>query len=289
MSKTISEIKNLTRARNAEHYWLQEALLKDITQEFAAKYQLLPLYTAFVKAFENEKAVFRNTQRFKDTKPLEEKAAERNRLFLHIRLIIRGMKLGLDATAVKAAEVLSFITKPYGMAAAKPDAEGSVQIIDLVKKLESSEYKQHVKTLGLTKAVAALKKANDEFEYLYSHRAKEKRVRSATEGLKKIRSKVDKAFFDLSKAINALYAVNALVGKDAEKEAEIGTVIDTMNANILQFAITLSRRQIGRKSLISENTTSAEDSEIGSNDAENSVADTEIESTETGNNPGETE
>jgi hypothetical protein len=289
MSKTIPEIKNLTRARNAEHYWLQEALLRSITQEFATKYQLLSLYTAFVKAFEKEDAVFRNTQTFEDTKPLEKKAAERNRLFLHIRLIIRGMKLGLDDAAVKAAEVLSFITKPYGMAAAKPDTEGSAQIIDLVKKLESSEYKQHVETLGLTQAVAALKKANNEFETLYSHRANEKRVRSSTEGLKKLRSKADKAFLDISKAINALYAVNALVEKDAEKEAEIGAVIDAMNAVILQFAETLSRRQIGRKSLVLQNTTPAEEGEIGSNDAENSVADTEIESTEAGNNPVETE
>lgn len=248
--KTLSEIRNLTRARNAEHYRLQEALLRAITAEFSTKYGFSALHSAYSDAFASEDALYLQSRGFIDTKSLKAKDAERDKLFRHVKLIIQGKELSLVDAEATAATVLAHILKPYLSAARKPDAENTAMVSDFVKKLQSSEYSAQVVTLGLTDAVAALKTANDEYDELYSHRADEKRVRAVAEKLRKARRNVDAAFADLTVAINAVYAVSVLIEKDATKEAEIGAVIDAMNAEILQFAETLSRRGVGKKATI---------------------------------------
>ena len=278
MTKSIFEIKNLKSARNAEHYRLYEALLRVITAEFSTSYQLSALREAFRKAFEKEDDIYLQTRGFAATKALAEKDAERGRLFRHIKLTIQGKSLGLNAEEAETASKLMFIMKPYGSATSKADAESTALVSDLVKKLESSDYSQYIKSLGLTEAVSALKTANTEFDLLYSHRADEKRVKFVTEKLEDVRKQVDAAFLELARAINVIYAANELMEKDATKEAEIGAVIDAVNAEILQFSETLSRRGIGRKAAIASGETpttddgsNAEDSNTGDGSSEDNT------------------
>ncbi len=249
--KAISEIRNLARARNAEHYWLQEAVLQAVTAEFATKHGISVPFEAYRKAFESEDAIYMQTREFADTKSLAEKDAERDKLFRFVRLTVQSKKLSLVADEVSAAEKIEYVLKPYGLMSTKPDAENTAMVSDFVKKLQSDDYSQYVDELGLTSAVEALKTANDTFSSLYSSRADEKRVRTVTESLREIRRKVDIALADLREAINAIYIVNALVEKSEEKEAEIGAVVDAVNADVLQFAELLSRRGIGRKIAVS--------------------------------------
>ncbi len=261
MVKSISEIKYLKRARNAEHYWLQEELLKAIPAEFVTKYQLSALRAAYSDAFEKEDYVYLQTRGYATTKELVEKDGERDRLYRLIRLTIRGKALSLNAGEAEAAGKLAFIMKPYVGATSKADAENTALVSDLVKKFESSEVSGYVETLGLTEAVSKLKTANTEFAALYSHRADEKRIKAVTEKLTAVRKQVDDALFDLIRAINVFYSANALGEKDATKEAEFGAVIDAANAIILQFSETLSRRGIGKKVAISQGETPGTDGE----------------------------
>ena len=120
-------------------------------------------------------------------------------------------------------------------------------ITDLVKKLQSDEWSEKITTLGLTDAVTNLKTLNEEFITVYSHRADEKLVRQTSDSLKTARPQVDKAFRDLADAVNAIYLVAETIEKDSSKVEEIGTVIDAVNAQILQFSETLSRRGAGSK------------------------------------------
>ena len=286
MLKSISEIKHLKRARNAEHYWLQEELLKAIPAEFATKYQLSALRAAYSDAFEKEDSVYLQTRGFADTKVLAEKDGERDRLFRLIKLTIRGKELSLNASEAEAAGKLAFIMKPYLGTPSKADAENTALVSDLVKKFESSEFSGYVETLGLTEAVSKLRTANTEFATLYSHRADEKRVKAATETLKAVRKQVDDALVDLVNAINVFYSANALSEKDATKEAEIGAVIDAANAIILQFSETLSRRGIGKKAAISQSETPSTDGEgSASSESDTSGDNTPEQGTDADGNP----
>lgn len=265
----IPGIKNLARARNAEHYWLQEAILRAVTAEFATKYGISVPFEAYRKAFEGEDAIYMQTREFLDTKELADKDAERDKLFRFMKLTIQSKKLSLVADEIEAAEKLAYVIKPYILASAKPDAENTAMVSDFVKKLQSDDYSHYVATIGLTNAVDALKTANDTFSTIYSRRADEKRVRTVSESLQKVRRKVDAALVELINAINAIYTVNAIVEKNEEKEEEIGAVIDAVNAEILQFAETLSRRGIGRKITVStdDSPVTDESSESGSEDS----------------------
>ena len=271
--KVISEIRNLARARNAEHYWLQEAVLRAVTAEFATKHGISVPFEAYRKAFESEDAIYMQTREFEDTKSLAEKDAERDKLFRFVRLTVQSKKLSLVAEEVTAAEKIEYILKPYGLMSTKPNAENTAMVSDFVKKLQSDDYSQYVATLGLTDAVEALKTVNGMFSSLYSRRADEKRVRIVTESFQNIRRKVDIALADLRTAINAIYTVNALVEKSEEKEAEIGAVIDAMNAEILQFAEMLSRRGVGKKITISDDDEPTTDESDESDSSESSSED----------------
>lgn len=245
------------RARNAEHYRLQEALLRAITAEFTTKYGIAALREAYSDAFEKEDSIYLRARSCAETKALKAKNVERINLFRFVKKTIHGKTLSPVKAEVTAAEALSYVVKPYNPTVSKPYAESTAEVSDLVKKLQSSENSAYVETLSLTDAVTALKGSNDEFDTLYSYRADNKRVKSEKGDLRKARRKVDAALLDLINAISAVYSVAVLVEKDAAKEAEIVSVINAVNAEIMQFLETLSRRGIGKKATSS--TTAADD------------------------------
>lgn len=248
--KKIPEILYLKSARNAEHYNLQEALLKAVSTSFAAEYKLTELRDSYASLFEKEDSIYLQNKAFADTKELSDKDAVRDRFFRLVKLTIQSKQLSLIPAEVAAGDKLAFAMKPYSTAASKPDAENTAMVSDFVKKLQSDEYSSYVQTLGLTEVVASLKMTNDEFAELYSRRADEKRVRTVTETLLQIRPQVDDAARKLFEAINAIYMVSEVIEKDAAKTAAIGAVIDAINAEIVQFSETLSRRGIGSKAKV---------------------------------------
>lgn len=66
------------------------------------------------------------------------------------------------------------------------------------------------------------------------------RDRAFAATLKTLRQKTDDSFETLAKAINALYAANALVAKDEDTEEALGGVIDAVNAVVVRFRKTIS-------------------------------------------------
>ena len=65
-----------------------------------------------------------------------------------------------------------------------------------------------------------------------------------------VRPLVDEAARKLFEAINAVYMVSEVVEEDAAKMAAVGAVVDAVNAEIVQFSETLSRRGIGSKTKV---------------------------------------
>lgn len=248
--KQIPKINYLTQARNAEHYNLYLQTLKIITADFATNYKLTVLRNACAAAFDAEDDAYLQSRAFADTKEIDEKDAVRDKRFRFIFLTTESKELSLVEAEAQAAMKVAFAIAPYTGAASKPFAENTAMVEDMVKKLQSAEYASYVQTLGLTDAVVALKTANDDFVNSFSRRADEKRVRSVSDNLKKLRPVTDEAARKLFDAINALYLVNELVDKDQAKETAIGAVIDAVNAEIVQFSETLSRRGVGKKAKV---------------------------------------
>ena len=245
--KKISSIPYLGKARNAEHYHLQEQFVAIITAAFAAKFKISGFRGNYEKLFTKEDELYLQSLAYADTKTIEEKDAVRDARYRYVDLTVQSKLLSLVASDKEAAEKIAFVMSGYIGVSSKPYAENTAMVSDLVKKLQSDEYAAAVATLGLTEAVSALKAANDDFETVYSHRADLKLVRENSDKLKQLRPDVDEAFRMLAEAVNALFLVAESIEHDVDKAAEIGTVIDAVNARILQFTETLSRRGVGAK------------------------------------------
>lgn len=240
--KKIPLISYLERSRNAEHYRLQEELLAAITADFASTYKIDDFRTNYADLFAKEDEAYLQNQAYADTQPIDQADSTRDQRFRYLDLLKQTKQLSPVAAEKAAADRVAYGMKPYLGASSKPNAENTAMVSDLVKLLQSDAYAADVQTLGMTDAVVSLKAANDAFEAIYSHRADEKLVRANSDNLKKIRPEVDEAFRRLADAINAIYLVAETIERDATKTAAIGAVIDAVNAQILQFSETLSRR-----------------------------------------------
>lgn len=245
--KKIPLISYLRDSRNAEHYRLQEQLLAAITAEFVSTYKIDDFRNNYAALFAKEDEAYLQNVAFADTKPIEEADALRDQRFRFVDLTVQSKQLSTVVAEKDAADRLAFAMQRYQGASSKPHGENTAMVSDLVKTFQSATCSADVQALGLTEAVAALKKANDDFEAIYSQRADEKLVRANNEKLKTIRPQVDAAFSRLADAINAIYLVAETIERDAARTAAIGVVIDTVNAQILQFSETLSRRGVSKK------------------------------------------
>ena len=236
---------NLNNARNAEHYQFHSDVLSIVTEEVAAAQKIESLRSEYVVLFEKENAAFIQNRAYESTKDVEAKDRERDDLFLYIKQTVDSNLYCPVANKKAAAEKLSFAMKPYRSANTKAFAENTAQVTNLVQDLQSEAYAGYVELLGLTEAVAQLQVANNEFNAIYMGRSGEKLVRASNENMKSIRPKVDTAYRSLASAINALYQVNSLITRSATTEAELGGLIDGVNALIIQLHQTLSLRGAG--------------------------------------------
>ena len=236
---------NLNNARNAEHYQFHSDVLSIVTEEVAAAQKIESLRSEYVALFEKENAAFIQNRAYESTKDVEAKDRERDDLFLYIKQTVDSNLYCPVANKKAAAEKLSFAMKPYRSANTKAFAENTAQVTNLVQDLQSEVYAGYVELLGLTEAVAQLQVANNEFNAIYMGRSGEKLVRASNENMKSIRPKVDTAYRSLASAINALYQVNSLITRSATTEAELGGLIDGVNALIVQLHQTLSMRGAG--------------------------------------------
>ena len=236
---------NLNNARNAEHYQFHSDVLSIVTAEVAAAQKIDSLRSDYVALFEKENTAFIQNRAYESTKEIEAKDRERDDLFLYIKQTVDSNLYCPVANKKAAAEKLAFAMKPYRSANSKAFAENTAQVTNLVLDFQSEAYAGYVQLLGLTEAVAQLQTANDEFNAVYMGRSGEKLVRASSENMKSIRPKVDAAYRTLASAVNALYQVNSLITRSANTEAELGGVIDGVNALIVQLHQTLSLRGAG--------------------------------------------
>lgn len=246
---------NLNNARNAEHYQFHSDVLSIVTVEVATAQKIEGLRSEYAALFDKENTAFIQNRAYESTKEVEAKDRVRDELFLYVKQTVDSNLYCPVATKKAAAEKLSFAMKPYRSANSKAFAENTAQVTNLVADFQSETYAEYVELLGLTDAVEQLKTANNEFNAIYMGRSGEKLVRASTENMKSIRPKVDTAYRSLASAINALYQVNSLVTRSESTEAELGSLIDSVNGLIVQLHQTLSLRGAGSTSDVNKDDT----------------------------------
>lgn len=230
--------------RNSEHYQLNRRLLKYIPVEFAEKYGVSASRSKFQLTFYSENECYVGNTKFASTNEIETLDKKRSNLFIFFLKTIQSGLYNPEEAVVNAAKRMEYLIKPYKDAYRLSYAQKSAMIADFVDLVQDDEIQADLEALGLANTVSKLEEANEEFDTVYETRSTERLNRSISETMKTVRPKVDKAFTELAKDINAFFRVNELTTKDAETRTAFLAVIEKVNSLLYEMEKTLSRAGI---------------------------------------------
>ena len=230
--------------RNSEHYQLNRRLLKYIPVEFAEKYGVSASRSKFQLTFYSENECYVGNTKFASTNEIETLDKKRSNLFIFFLKTIQSGLYNPEEAVVNAAKRMEYLIKPYKDAYRLSYAQKSAMIADFVDLVQDDEIQTDLEALGLANTVSKLEEANEEFDTVYETRSTERLNRSISETMKTVRPKVDKAFTELAKDINAFFRVNELTTKDAETRTDFLVVIEKVNSLLYEMEKTLSRAGI---------------------------------------------
>lgn len=230
--------------RNSEHYQLNRRLLKYIPVEFAEKYGVSASRSKFQLTFYSENECYVGNTKFASTNEIETLDKKRSNLFIFFLKTIQSGLYNPEDAVVNAAKRMEYLIKPYKDAYRLSYAQKSAMIADFVDLVQEDEIQTDLEALGLANTVSKLEEANEEFDTVYETRSTERLNRSISETMKTVRPKVDKAFTELAKDINAFFRVNELTTKDAETRTDFLAVIEKVNSLLYEMEKTLSRAGI---------------------------------------------
>lgn len=258
--KSLNTNFYLGRAYNAEHYEFFSRVLQIAGAEFAEEHGITVARQPLSDLHAIENDCYLRNRAMEDTDTIETLDKERDSLFVHAsQVITTSVALPIPELAA-AAKRLSYVLEPYKGAYALNYESNTSAVRDFLEKMKESQNAADAATLNLTAILTALEAKNDEFYESYLHRSKELLTRNTSETMKSIRPKVDKEAKNFFAAINAIYAVNELITKDAEKKAELEEVIDDINSLLNQLLKNISRRT-GSKPTTDADNKPAEDGE----------------------------
>ena len=238
---------DLAKGRNAEHFQFHANVLTFATSALAVELKIETLQKTYADLFKREDDLYMQARAYEETQAMNEKDRERDDLFIYIKQVVAAMLYSPVPEKKIAAQKIEFQMRPYKDAASKPVAENTAQVTNCLQVLESDANTAYITALGLTDVLPLLKQANNEFNELYVNRSDVKLGRVSNDNLKSVRSQTDEAYRAMVKAINALWLVNETITHDAAQAAKLGGLIDNINALIVQFSETLSRRKAGTK------------------------------------------
>lgn len=244
----INEGFGFSNARNSEHYDIHLSFQDAITQEFVDELGIGVLRANHAALFTIERACYKRNRALEATPDILAVDKRRDNAFLFISQTIAAGCYSPNDTKREAAERLAYILEPYKNSPRMPLVQNSASVADFLEKMQEEQCVTDIETLGITEEIGVLKEANDEFRQIYRQRSMAEHEKAKSETMKTIRPKVDEAFRELAKTINAIYRTNAYVDRDEEKAAKIKAVIDQVNADIYRLQKTLIQAGVISKS-----------------------------------------
>ena len=222
-----------SRARNAQHVQFATDVLAAVPEETATAQGFAPQRTVFASATGDEQDCFQPDRGYLGTEEIEASDGKRDNIFYFYKHLIEAYaNYCPDEVKKNAGRTLLFAIQEAGDVAKSDYASET--------KLKQEPYAAALAEIGLSDAPTVIAEANDAFNAVYLKRSAEERDRKLDATMKTLRPVTDDAFNELAKAINALYAANELVTKDAEKSAALEKVIDDVNAIVVRFRKTIS-------------------------------------------------
>ena len=205
-------------ARNAQHVQFATDVLNAVPEETATAQGFASQRAVLATAAADELDCFQPDKAYLGTPEIESTDRRRDTVFLFYKAIANAYAdYCPDADKQQAGATVAFAFREAGKASELDYASETAVLSDLVAKLGEDPYAAALAEIGLSDAPTVIAEANDAFNAVYLKRSAEERDRKLGATMKTLRPVTDDAFNELAKAINALYAANELVTKDAEK------------------------------------------------------------------------
>ena len=228
-------------ARNAQHVQFATDVLNAVSEATATAQGFASQRAVLATAAADELDCFQPDKGYMDTPEIVSTDRRRDNTFLFYKQLAQAYAdYCPDEEKQQAGATVAFAFREAGNATRQDYASETAILSDLVAKLGEDPYAAALAEIGLSDAPTVIAEANDAFNAVYLKRSAEERDRKLGATMKTLRPVTDDAFNELAKAINALYAANELVTKDAEKSAALEKVIDDVNAIVVRFRKTIS-------------------------------------------------
>lgn len=228
--------------KNAQHAQLMTDVLAAVPTEVAEAQGFAAQRTAFEAAVNDELVCFQADKGYLETADVAEADNYRDGFFMYYKRVAEAAaESHPDPEFRKNGSTAFYLFKEAGDATRKDYASETAILSDLVAKMRVEPYVAALAALGLADAADEIEAANEAFNNVYTERSAKERSRAYSMTMKQLRPITDDAYDELAKAINALYAVNEMVTKDAEKRVALEQVIDDVNAVVLRYRKTVNQ------------------------------------------------
>ena len=209
-------------ARNAQHVQFATDVLNAVPEETATAQGFASQRAVLATAAADELDCFQPDKGYMDTPEIVSTDRRRDNTFLFYKQLVQAYAdYCPDEEKQQAGATVAFAFHEAGNATRQDYASETAILSDLSAKLKQEPYAAALAEIGLSDAPTVIAEANDAFNAVYLKRSAEERDRKLGATMKTLRPVTDDAFNELAKAINALYAANELVTKDAENRGPL--------------------------------------------------------------------
>ena len=222
----------LTHMRNDEHFQFLATFIRLVYEITPEVLKILKQFTAFLTLFGQEDEALKKIVKSALTEDIRAADRLRDAIFSGMVEANKSALKHFKADVKAAAKRLKILFDTYGNVAAKPMNEETSAIYNLLQELNGN-YAQDVALVGFSEWVTELTIANAAFDNLMAKRYDEAALKSELV-LRQVRLKVDAAYRDIIKRIEAMYLLDEL---DVHKD-----FIHKLNIVIEKYNVTIAER-----------------------------------------------
>ena len=233
----------ITQFGNAQHTHFHMQAHEMVAEFGAEKVNISPdLMTEHKRNIDIEVDLNNESRAYIETPQLAEADNERDGITVYMFGAIRNAALSPLPGVKAAAEALLLLIRPYAGLHGEARDQQTSKTEGLLVDLKKPAYAAHIETIAQTETVNMLEAANKRYQQIKSGLTNQ-RAAEDLEASKVVRPRTDACYQRICDYIFASY----LLATDAEKKAEIGTLIDRLNQFIAEQKTAYRQSQAQKK------------------------------------------
>lgn len=224
---------NLNNLRNEEHFQFQTDFNELVKKKGVANLNIETAYAVFLSMYGSESMALDKIRKNALSDDLVVADQLRDETFGGMTDAMNSALRHFNPDVRRAAKRVKVVFDQHGNLAIKPYDQETTAINQMLKEL-NEHYAADMATIGISDWAAHLKSNNDDFVKLKTQRYSEESSKTHLQ-MKPERSKLDKAYIDVTKRIDALMLVDG--------NALLEDFINELNQRIDSYALLLAQRK----------------------------------------------